>query len=114
MHTENGTSCLQLGLQDLATEKECRDAVNYARKFVPNAFYGVRGSWDHSPKGCFISHKSLYWNTLSTGSLQSNSWERSLCLSSKFYTDHSGHKYEGPFYTSIKTLVIMTYFHLTF
>ena len=108
MHTENGTSCLQLGFKDLTTKAECRTAVNYARTFIPNAFFGVSGSWDYTPKGCFISHKGLYWNTHQTGSLQSNIWERSLCLTSKFGTDDLSHKYSELF-TFIKYLPKLTY-----
>ena len=79
LHTERGTTCSDSGIQDLSTDKECSDAVNYAKSINGDAKYrySVSVPWQH--KGCFIYDPSgnMYFNKHSSGNNNAN--VRSIC-----------------------------------
>ena len=78
VHTEKGTTCSDSGLQDLSTDQECSDAVNYAKSFNVNAEYKYSESSSSYPKGCYIlSGGRMYFNRDSTGKNQAGI--RSIC-----------------------------------
>ena len=87
LHTEKGTTCSDSGFQDLSTEKECADAVNYAKSIIGNARYIGSGSWPENHKGCFIyvemysgnpsGSGHMYFNKHSSGN--NNAAMRSIC-----------------------------------
>ena len=84
IHTTKGTSCSDGRFQDLSTEGECVDAVNYAKSFNGHAQYVFSGSWEHSPKGCVIypNNGNMYFNKHTSGSNQVGS--RCICYNGKY------------------------------
>ena len=78
VHTDKGTTCSDIGLQDLSTDQECSDAVNYAKYFNGNAKYVESGSWPGNHKGCSIyGDGEMIFNRHVSG--QNNANTRSIC-----------------------------------
>ena len=78
VHTAKGTTCSDSGFQDLSTDKECSDAVNYAKSFNEYAGYVKSGSWAGTQKGCYIYDTGeMYFNKHSAGN--NNADMRSIC-----------------------------------
>ena len=82
VHTEKGTTCSDNGFQDLSTDQECSDAVNYAKSFNDYARYISSGSWTVHHKGCVIfedgSDGRMYFNRHSIGT-KSRPDTQSIC-----------------------------------
>ena len=80
--TDVGLKCSDVGLVDLSTGLECKEAVPDAKPFNSNAHYKNEFSNRNMRKGCYIwdrQHGDMYFNEHSTGGRDHLESTRSVC-----------------------------------